>query len=154
LDERRNWYQCAIRLGILTRGAKSDVKNLCDGYRWTDDVNGDNNGDENGDTENFQAMQQWLSRSLTWNEASNGNTKIQINLPPELAQAFLNSVEQSLNQTDITSANASQRRADAAVLMAEKNLRGDWESFDSVRKLMPSVYWFRVFDADGEEVGG
>ena len=36
----------------------------------------------------------------------------------------------------------------------EKNLRGDWESFNSVRKLMPSVYRFRVFDADGEEVGG
>ena len=81
----------------------SDIKTLCEGYRWTDD--------DNGDTENTQAMQQWLSRSLTWSEASNGSTKIQITLPPEMAQAFLNSVEQSLNQTDITATNASQRRA-------------------------------------------
>jgi len=93
------------------------VKSSFEGYRWTDD--------DNGDTENTQAMQQWLSRSLTWSEASNGNTKIQINLPPEMAQAFLNSVEQSLNQTDIASNNASQRRADAAVLMAEKSLQSE-----------------------------
>jgi len=95
----------------------SDVKKLCEGYRWNDD--------NSGDSENAKAMQQWLSRSLTWHEASNGNTNIQITLPPEMAQAFLSSVEQSLNQLDTTSTNVSQRRADAAVLMAEKSLQSE-----------------------------
>ena len=95
----------------------SDIKKLCEGYRWNDD--------NDSDAENAKAMQQWLSRSLTWTEASDGNTKIQITLPPELAQAFLNSVEQSVNQTDPTSTRISQRRADAAVLMAEKSLQSE-----------------------------
>jgi len=81
----------------------SDIKTLCEGYRWNED-------DSDVDTENEKAMQQWLSRSLTWKEASNGNTKIQITLPPEMAQAFLNSVEQSLNQLDTESDGVSQRR--------------------------------------------
>jgi len=34
----------------------------------------------------------------------------------------------------------------------EKNLRGDWESFNSVRKLIPSVYRFRILDADGADI--
>jgi len=96
----------------------SDIKTLCEGYRWNED-------DSDVDTENEKAMQQWLSRSLTWKEASNGNTKIQITLPPEMAQAFLNSVEQSLNQLDTESDGVSQRRADAAVLMAEKSLQSE-----------------------------
>jgi len=95
----------------------SDIKKLCEGYRWNDD--------NDSGAENTKAMQQWLSRSLTWTEASDGNTKIQITLPPELAQAFLNSVEQSVNQTDTTSTRISQRRADAAVLMAEKSLQSE-----------------------------
>ena len=95
----------------------SDIKKLCEGYRWNDE--------NTTDTENAQAMQQWLDRSLTWTEAGNGNTKIQITLPPELAQAFLNNVEQSVNQIDSTSRNISQRRADAAVLMAEKSLQSE-----------------------------
>ena len=95
----------------------SDVEKLCEGYRWNDE--------NDTDTENAKAMQQWLARSLTWTEASNGNTKIQITLPPELAQAFLNSVEQSVNQTDTTSTRVSQRRADAAVLLAEKSLQSE-----------------------------
>ena len=95
----------------------SDVKKLCEGYRWNDE--------NDTDAENAKAMQQWLARSLTWTEASNGNTKIQITLPPELAQVFLNSVEQSVNQTDTTSTDMSQRRADAAVLMAEKSLQSE-----------------------------
>jgi len=95
----------------------SDVKKLCEGYRWND------NSDSGA--ENAKAMHQWLSRSLTWTEASDGNTKIQITLPPELAQVFLNSVEQSVNQTDPTSTRISQRRADAAVLMAEKSLQSE-----------------------------
>ncbi len=94
-----------------------DVKNLCDGYRWNDE--------NTTDTENSQAMNQQLSRSLTWKETSDGSTKIQITLPPELAQVFLNSVEQSVNQIDTTSTRISQRRADAAVLMAEKSLQSE-----------------------------
>jgi len=95
----------------------SDIKKLCEGYRWNDD--------NDSGAENAKAMQQWLSRSLTWTEASDGNTKIQITLPRELAQAFLNSVEQSVNQTDTTSTSISQRRADAAVHMAEKSLQSE-----------------------------
>jgi|GEM_PF-589957 len=68
----------------------SDVKRICEGYKW--------NEDENNEGENARAIQQWTSRALTWNEASNGCTRIQLVLPPETAQAFLNSVEQSLSQ--------------------------------------------------------
>ncbi len=97
----------------------SDVKLLCKGYRWNDTESSDT------EAENNQAMHQWQARSLTWANTSNGNTRIQITLPPELAEAFLNSVEQSVNQTDTTSTHVSQRRADAAVLMAEKSLQSE-----------------------------
>ena len=94
----------------------SDVERLCQGYRWNDD--------DNRDGENDQALQQRDSRSLTWNEASNGSTRIQLILPPEIAQAYLNSIEHSLNQLeDDTDSKISQRRADAAVLMAETSLQ-------------------------------
>ena len=103
----------------------SDVKTLCEGYRWNDESIVDAEVGIGGDTENAQAMQQWNSRSLTWNETGNGNTGIQIMLPPELAQGFLNSVDQSLNQLDTTSNGVSQHRADAAVLLAEKSLQSE-----------------------------
>ena len=100
----------------------SDVKRLCAGYRWQDD--------SNGEAENDRALQQWNARSLTWDETSNGSTRIQLILPPERAQAFLNSVEHSLSQLDNskeqlddTNSSMSQRRADAAVLMAETSLQ-------------------------------
>lgn len=93
----------------------SDVKTLCEGYRWHEESDVNN--------ENTQALQQWLTRSLTWSETSNGSTRIQITLPTELAQTFLNSVEQSINETDTDSTNISQRRADAAVMVAEKSLQ-------------------------------
>ena len=97
----------------------SDVKRLCEEYRW--------NEDENNEGENARALKQWTSRALTWNEASNGCTRIQIVLPPEVAQAFLNSVEQSLkqmgNDDDTTDNTLTQSRADAAVLMAETSLQ-------------------------------
>jgi len=117
----------------------SDVKRLCDEYRW----NKESNTATEIATESAQAMQQWLSRSFTWTTTSNGNTKIQITLPPELAQVFLNNVEQSLSQIEIETkdenqeenqdqdqtgtkfASISQRRADAAVLMAEKSLQSE-----------------------------
>ena len=101
----------------------SDVKRICEGYKWVED--------ENNEGENARAIQQWASRALTWNETSNGSTKIQLVLPPETAQAFLNSVEQSLNQlgtlgSAVGSAadnTMTQSRADAAVLMAETSLQ-------------------------------
>ena len=94
----------------------SGVKRLCDGYRWQDD--------SNGEAENDRALQQWNARSLTWDETSKGSTRIQLTLPPDKAQAFLNSVEYSLGQLDDTvSSSMPQRRADAAVLMAETSLQ-------------------------------
>jgi len=95
----------------------TDVKRLCSGYRWNDETN--------NQAENEQAILQFESRSLRWDETSNGRTCIQLVLPPEIAQAFLNSVEQSLNQLDLDNSEStmSQRRADAAVLMAETSLQ-------------------------------
>ncbi len=109
----------------------SDVKRICDTYRW-----GEASDCENKDKdENDRACQQWNTRSLTWSEISNGSTLIQLVLPPEIAQAFLNSVEHSMNQLDNANGQLSntdynnidykmsQRRADAAVLMAETSLQ-------------------------------
>ena len=95
----------------------TDVKRLCSEYRWS--------GDDTHDGENERAIKQWESRSLFWDEVSNGSTRIQLVLPPELAQAFLNSIEHSLSliSVDETEYTVSQRRADAAVLMAESNLQ-------------------------------
>jgi hypothetical protein len=109
-DEENEKLLCHAALDATV----SDVERICQGYRWEDD-------DTSG--ENARAMQQWGSRALTWDKASNGSTRIQLTLPPEIAQAFLNSVEHSLNQLDASDCTLSQRRADAAVLMAEKSLQ-------------------------------
>jgi hypothetical protein len=95
----------------------TEVKRLCNGYRWTED--------NKGDDENDRALKQWESRSLTWDELSNGSVRIQLILPPEIARSFLNSVEHSLSQVVVEDSNSkiSQRRADAAVLMAETSLQ-------------------------------
>ena len=132
-------------------GSVSEVKRLCDGYRWQKDkeVEGDANA---------RAVKQWQSRSLTWQETSIGSTRIQLTLPPELAQAFLNSIDYSLSQlykrengdgdsnhsdsnggdnngshnadshseegdNNSSETGISQRRADAAILMAENSLQ-------------------------------
>jgi len=42
--------------------------------------------------------------------------------------------------------------ADTNQFEFERELRHDYESFNTVRKLMPSVYRFRVFNADGIDV--
>jgi len=94
----------------------SELKQICQGYQWNKDQ-------DDATTQNDRALQQWDTRSLTWNDTSNGSTRIQLVLPPELAQAFLNSVEQSLNQIKANDAKMAQRRADAAVLMAETSLQ-------------------------------
>ena len=51
--------------------------------------------------------------------------RISLTLPPEIAQAFLNSVEQSLSQMEPahSATSMSQQRADATVLMAETSLQ-------------------------------
>ena len=107
-------------------GSVSEVQRLCEGYRWQE-------GDKKEGEENDRAVRQWQSRSFTWQETAIGSTRIQLTLPPDLAQAFLNSVEHSLNQLDRCDKNdcdidndessISQRRADAAVLMAESSLQ-------------------------------
>ena len=110
-------------------GSVSEVQRLCNGYRWHE-------GDKKEGEDNDRAVKQWQSRSFTWQETSIGSTRIQLTLPPDVAQAFLNSVEQSLNRLDNSEkedrdsshdasneSNISQRRADAAVLMAESSLQ-------------------------------
>ncbi len=108
-DNERTFCHAALDASV------SGVKRLCAGYRWQED--------SNGEAENDRALQQWNSRSLTWNETSNGSTRIQVILPPDLTQAFLSSVEHSLSQLDDTNSSMSQCRADAAVLMAETSLQ-------------------------------
>ncbi|MDB4222772.1 HNH endonuclease [Granulosicoccus sp.] len=95
----------------------TDVQRLCSEFRWTED--------EKSNTENDRALKQWESRTLMWDELSSGSTRIQLVLPPEIAQAFLNSVEHSLAQMDSDDVDQklSQRRADAAVIMAETSLQ-------------------------------
>lgn len=93
----------------------SDLERICQAYRWQED--------SHSESENNRAIQQWESRSFTWDKASNGSTRIQLTLPPQIAQAFLNSVEHAMNQLDASEHKLSQRRADAAVWMAEKSLQ-------------------------------
>ena len=100
----------------------TEVKRICNEYRW------EGEGDDKQDSDNDRAVKQWASRTLTWDETSIGSTRIQLVLPPEVAQAFLNSVEHSLSKTDEppkcqSESSISQRRADAAVLMAETSLQ-------------------------------
>jgi hypothetical protein len=112
----------------------SEVKRLCDGYRWCD-----KDGDDGENAENTRTMQQWNSRSFTWREASNGSTQIQLVLPPELAQAFLNSVEHCLGELGASDNTMSQRRADAAVLMAESSLQGAGKAIATADRYQVSV---------------
>ncbi|WP_205737870.1 HNH endonuclease [Granulosicoccus antarcticus] len=96
----------------------SDVERLVNEYRWQQDA------EQNmADGENARSLQQIEARSFGWSSASNGNTLIKLSLPPEIAQAFLNSVEQSLAQLEESDASMTQRRADAAILMAENSLQ-------------------------------
>ncbi|ASJ73254.1 HNH endonuclease signature motif containing protein [Granulosicoccus antarcticus] len=96
----------------------SDVERLVNEYRWQQDA------EQNmADGENARSLQQIEARSFRWSSASNGNTLIKLSLPPEVAQAFLNSVEQSLAQLEESDASMTQRRADAAILMAENSLQ-------------------------------
>ena len=98
----------------------SQVEKLCKDYRWQDD-------EQSRANEREQALKQWEARSFQWDNCRNGNVRISLSLPPYLAQAFLSSVEYSLAQLEPSSSSAdtsmTQRRADAAMLMAENNLQ-------------------------------
>ncbi len=96
----------------------SDVERLCNDYRWQQDHAG--GGEEQ---ENIRSLQQIEARTFSWQTISNGNTLIKLALPPEVAQAFLKCVEQALGQLEESEDTMSQRRADAAVLMAENSLQ-------------------------------
>ena len=137
----------------------SDVERLCEDFRWP--------ADEDESTDEDKAHLQYERRRLNWRRLPDGNTHIQLVLPPEKAQNFLHSLEhcedllyndaldsQSGETETETEAEAeaeaeaedtpadtdadnksnpdnsispTQRRADAAVLMAERSLafRGD-----------------------------
>lgn len=92
----------------------SEVERLCHEYRWQQDA------DEKGTdgAENARSLQQINARAFSWKTVSNGNTLVNLSLPPEVAQGFLNSVEQSLAQLEVTDASMRQRRADAAVFIS------------------------------------
>lgn len=96
----------------------SDVERLCNEYRWQQDHAGDG-----AEQENIRSLQQIEARSFSWQTVSNGNTLIKLALPPEVAEAFLKCVEQALGQLEESEDTMPQRRADAAVLMAENSLQ-------------------------------
>jgi len=133
-------------------GSVSEVKRLCSEYRWQE------NEDKDGREENDRAIKQWRSRSFTWQETAIGSTHIQLTLPPEVAQAFLNSVEQSLNLLEncnvsdqnisdkIEDSTISQRRADAAVLMAENALQ------NSGREIATADRYQVIVSVDAEDM--
>ncbi len=135
---RLTWSKVRILSRVATEGNESslcrvavdasatDVERLCNEYRWSEDEKSELA------EEQYQAMLQYNARSLTWSKAGNGNTIIKISLPPDLAQAVLNSVESALEQTNKSNRSElqqpvnlsmSQRRADAAVIMAEQSLQ-------------------------------
>ncbi|MFK8079947.1 MAG: DUF222 domain-containing protein [Granulosicoccus sp.] len=101
----------------------SELARICNEYKWNED------NKEDGDKK--RAIEQWKSRSLLWGETSNGSTCIRLTLPPEIARAFLKCVEHSLNQLGESESedSISQRRADAAVLMAESSLQAAGREF-------------------------
>ncbi len=119
----------------------SDVQRLCEEYRWplTDDAESDAQ----------RANLQWERRRLNWRQLPDGSTQIRLVLPPGHAQNFLHAIEQceeliyeagedgaepqlQFNQDANDSVNAvrepfhasssSQRKADAAVLLAERSV--------------------------------
>ncbi len=96
----------------------SEVERLCAEHRW------DEEDSDSEKSENERAVKQWEERSLRYNTIRNGNTAITLTLPPEQAQAFLNCVEHSLKQLeDDSDSTISQKRADAALLMAEISIQ-------------------------------
>jgi len=126
----------------------SDVERFCEEYRWpkaeaaTDEAGG----------ENAQALERFNRRSFTWRKRSDGNIEMRLVLTADLAQNVLTSIEHcedtlfkssdgvqtqeeeesvehaqnhpehSPNPTLCEQPTASQRRADAVVMMAERSL--------------------------------
>lgn len=66
----------------------SDVARICREFRWKKE-----SAEDTARSENARALHQHESRALTWREASNGNISFSLCLPPELAAAFLRSLE-------------------------------------------------------------
>jgi hypothetical protein len=59
------------------------------------------------------------------------------------------------NQTGLNEQFSQQQHiSDASMFGFEKELRNDRESFNRVRSLSQTTYRFRVFDADGRDIGG
>ena len=57
------------------------------------------------------------------------------------------------NQTSLNEQfSLQQHLSDTSMFNFEKELRNDRESFNNVRKLSPTTYRFRVFDADGRDI--
>lgn len=144
----------------------SDVVRVCREFRWKEESAEDEARDENA-----RALHQFESRSLSWRSASNGNTEFRLCLPPEQAGVFLRGLEHSMEQLDsdveqpghspdseASSDVAGQtdsdeklkigvthRRADAAVLMAERSLAFGGSVTRADRYLV-------VINADAEEL--
>ena len=131
----------------------TQVDSLCDEYRWQKA-----NDDDARKSETERAWQQWQARSLRWDKISNGNVRISLSLPPEVAQGFLKSIEHSMSvleesvsenecdskadehqeqsqrqdqnqgQSPDAEITMSQKRADAAVFMAEASIQSPKQS--------------------------
>ncbi|MDB4223681.1 HNH endonuclease, partial [Granulosicoccus sp.] len=57
------------------------------------------------------------------------------------------------NETSVNEQFSQQQHVgDTSMFNFEKELRNDKESFSKVRKLSPTTYRFRVFDADGRDI--
>ena len=102
----------------------ADVERLCEEYRWSKSEQQANNAGG----EDAQALLRFSQRALHWRTLKSGNTELRLILPPELAQNLLKSLEHCEDelfneQAELTEKpTATQRRADAAVMMAERAL--------------------------------
>jgi len=107
----------------------SDVIRICESFRWNDTEEDDI----------IREQVQFSNRGLTWRRLNSGNTVIRLELPPELAQVVLLSIEQceqaifeaekaEAEKTDAEVADnqnettARQRKADATIMMANRSL--------------------------------
>lgn len=121
----------------------SDVQRLCEEYKWPEHWD--------SESDNYKAKLQSERRALTWKQMPDGTTQIKLVLPPEQAQNFLHAIEQcediihqdAMPYSELTANSQSfendpvsqvkddsikntiapsQRRADAAVLLAERSI--------------------------------
>lgn len=126
-----------------TDATVSDVQRICDEYRWA--------AEDSDLSDAFKARMHWENRALKWQTLSDGSVLIKLVLPPDRAQNYLhainhcenilyheraeeellNSANSNLQNNDVKEASVeqpvtpSQRKADAAVLLAERSLAFD-----------------------------